>query len=295
MPRERALLFAGVVLALLLIPTILPYLLGGLVLPIWAYLMYATIVLVNAALYLANRCVLIDRYLVPRRTLPFWGWNFLLMTLALGIQVLAVYKMESLVSGGTDVGEMLGVPTRIAQVTLAFVIGVLSILAAIAVSFGDKWRLAAFRYHESVNSLREKEKDIDRLRNQVDTLARRQNTVTSEPESLSVKINLMMTRIPLDDILYVKSDGDYIVIHKVDGEAPMTLMTLKALEKQLPYDRFCRIHRSYLVNVDKVRGIKDGKLLVGEDLLPLSDSCKPAFFELLSRKSIILKAEPTVR
>ena len=36
----------------------------------------------------------------------------------------------------------------------------------------------------------------------------------------------------------------------------MTLMTLKALEKQLPYDRFCRTHRSWIVNVDKVRGIR---------------------------------------
>ena len=49
----------------------------------------------------------------------------------------------------------------------------------------------------------------------------------------------MMTKVPLDDILYVKADGDYIVIHKADGKTLMTLMTLKSLEKQLPFDRFC--------------------------------------------------------
>ena len=70
MNRERVLLFTGVVLALLLIPTVLPYLLGGILLPIWAYLMYASIVLVNAALYLMNRCILIDRYLVPGGPCP---------------------------------------------------------------------------------------------------------------------------------------------------------------------------------------------------------------------------------
>ena len=100
-----------------------------------------------------------------------------------------------------------------------------------------------------------------------------------------------MTKVPLDDILYVKADGDYIVIHKADGKTLMTLMTLKALEKQLPYDRFCRTHRSWIVNADKVRGIRDGKILIADTVIPLSDSCKAAFFELLSHKSIVLKAE----
>ena len=104
----------------------------------------------------------------------------------------------------------------------------------------------------------------------------------------------MMTKVPLDDILYVKADGDYIVIHKADGKTLMTLMTLKSLEKQLPFDRFCRTHRSWIVNVDKARGIRDGKILVAAAVFPLSDSCKAAFFELLSHKSIFLKAEPTV-
>ena len=113
-------------------------------------------------------------------------------------------------------------------------------------------------------------------------------------DSISVKVDLMMTKVPLDDILYVKADGDYIVIHKADGKTLMTLMTLKALEKQLPFDRFCRTHRSWIVNVDKARGIRDGKILVGDAVIPLSDSCKAAFFELLSHKSIFLKAEPTV-
>lgn len=113
-------------------------------------------------------------------------------------------------------------------------------------------------------------------------------------DSISVKVDLMMTKVPLDDILYVKADGDYIVIHKADGKTLMTLMTLKSLEKQLPFDRFCRTHRSWIVNVDKARGIRDGKILVGDAVIPLSDSCKAAFFELLSHKSIFLKAEPTV-
>lgn len=100
----------------------------------------------------------------------------------------------------------------------------------------------------------------------------------SAPESITVKVDLVKTPVRLDDILYVKGDGDYINI-------------FKALEKQLPFDRFCRIHRSYLVSIDKIRGLKGGKVLVGDEQLPLSDSCKPGFFELLSHKSIELKSQ----
>ena len=106
-------------------------------------------------------------------------------------------------------------------------------------------------------------------------------------QSVSTEQPMVRENISLqDDILYIKSDGDYIVIYKSDGDRLMVLMTLKAIEKQLPIDRFCRIHRSYLVAIDKVHGLKGGKVLVGGEQLPLSDSCKPAFFELLSHKSI---------
>ena len=55
MTRKRTILFLGILLALLLVPTVLPYLIGHLLLPFWAYLLYAFILLVNAGIYLANR------------------------------------------------------------------------------------------------------------------------------------------------------------------------------------------------------------------------------------------------
>ena len=155
---------------------------------------------------------------------------------------------------------------------------------ALAVGMSDEWRMAAFRYHEAEKSNRSLERDVEKLQGQVDALKR----PAQQKDSITVKIDLMKRQLRLDEILYVKSDGDYTVIHLSDGQAPMVLMTLKTLEKQLPYGQFCRIHRSYLVNVEKVDGMKGGKVLVAGEALPLSDSCKAAFFELLSHKSITL-------
>ena len=290
MTRKRTILFLGILLALLLVPTVLPYLIGHLLLPFWAYLLYAFILLVNAGIYLANRLWLIDRFFIQGRVGAFSAWNLALLLAGVVLEILVLD-----LSGGATVGEgvtvssVLGIGTVISQRVFVPVLGFLMVLIALAVALSDEWRLAAFKYREAQQRNERLGRDIDSLKGQVDALRRREAAPAAD--SIAVKVDLVMTKVLLDDILYVKADGDYIVIHKADGKTLMTLMTLKTLEKQLPYDRFCRTHRSWIVNADKVRGIRDGKILVADAAIPLSDSCKAAFFELLSHKSIVLRAE----
>ena len=293
MTRKRTILFLGILLALLLVPTVLPYLIGHLLLPFWAYLLYAFILLVNAGIYLANRLWLIDRFFIQGRVGAFSAWNLALLLAGVVLEILVLdLSGRATVGEGVTVSSVLGIGTVISQRVFVPVLGFLMVLIALAVALSDEWRLAAFKYREAQQRNERLGRDIDSLKGQVDALRRREAAPAAD--SISVKVDLMMTKVPLDDILYVKADGDYIVIHKADGKTLMTLMTLKSLEKQLPFDRFCRTHRSWIVNVDKARGIRDGKILVGDAVIPLSDSCKAAFFELLSHKSIFLKAEPTV-
>ena len=289
MSRKRFILFLGILLALLVVPTLLPYLLGGIVMPWWSFVLYAFIVLVYACLYLAHRCWLIDKYLVRGRRWAFLGWSVLLILLSIAILTAAV-EFTGLIpipDGDMSVSEFLGFGVMVAQRTLLAVLAIVTVLVALAVALSDEWRMAAFKYSEAENGRRALARDVDALKEQVESMRR----PDAAPEFITVKVDLVKTPVRLDDILYVKSDGDYIVIHKTDGGKLMVLMTLKALEKQLPYDRFCRIHRSWLVAIDKVRGLKGGKVLIGDGELPLSDSCKPAFFELLSHRSIELKAQ----
>ncbi len=291
MTRKRTILFLGILLALLLVPTVLPYLIGHLLLPFWAYLLYVFILLVNAGIYLANRLWLIDRFFIQGRVGAFSAWNLALL-LAGGVLEILVLDLSgrAALGEGLTVSNVLDIGTKVSQRVFVPVLGFLMVLIALAVALSDEWRLAAFMYREAQQRNERLGRDIDSLKGQVDALRRRETAPSAD--SIAVKVDLVMTKVPLDDILYVKADGDYIVIHKVDGKTLMTLMTLKALEKQLPYDRFCRTHRSWIVNADKVRGIRDGKIMVADAVIPLSDSCKAAFFELLSHKSILLKAGP---
>jgi len=82
-----------------------------------------------------------------------------------------------------------------------------------------------------------------------------------------------MLRIHLADIEYIESLEDYIKIH-LTGEKPvLTLMTLKGVLEKLPAAKFRRIHRSYIVNTDKVKSILNRKItLASATELPISDS-----------------------
>ena len=287
MTRKRFVLFLGILLTLLVVPTSLPYILGGLVMPWWSFALYAFIVLVYAGLYLAHRDWLIDKYLIQGRKWAFLGWSILLILFTI-IVLSAVVEFSGLIpmEGGVSVSEYLGIGVMISQRVLIAILSIFTVLLALAVALSDEWRRAAFKYNEAEKSRRALAQDVDALKEQVDAIRRSETT----PDSITVKVDLVKTPVRLDDILYVRSDGDYIIIYKTNGEKLMVLMTLKTLEKHLPFDRFCRIHRSYLVAIDKVRGLKGGKVLVGDEQMPLSDSCKPGFFELLSHKSIDLRS-----
>ena len=286
MSRKRLIIFLCVLLALLILPTTLPYILGHLVLPWWAFVFYAIIILVNAGIYLLQRCWLIDRYLVQGGIGTYVLLSLAALVLGLGLQYLAHSIFGRFdIGDGTTVNEFLGFNASIAQLTLMSALQLVTTFTALAVGMSDEWRRAAFRYHEAEKSNQSLTRDVEQLQGQVAAMRRADSPV----DSISVKIDLMKRKLLLDEILFVQSDGDYIVIHLAGGESPMVLMTLKALEKQLPFGRFCRIHRSYLVNVDKVEGLKGGKVYVAGESLPLSDSCKADFFELLSHKSIVLK------
>ena len=288
MKKERIILFVCVLAVVLLAPMVLPRLIGGFTLPWWADVCYTVVVLVNGGIYLLNRLVLIDRCFIRGRFTAFAGWNLVALAVGGALQVVLVGWLEGFgAADGIRVADYIGLPARVAQWTLGGILELVVVLIALAVALSDEWRRAAFKYREAVRDKAALEGDVDSLKAKVAALERGKEA----PDSIAVKVDLMMTRIPLEEILYVRSDGDYIVIHRSDGTAAMTLMTLKALEKQLPEERFCRVHRSWLVNMDKVRGLKDGKILVGDAAVPLSDSCKPAFFELLSCRSILLRPE----
>ncbi|MBT8384840.1 MAG: LytTR family DNA-binding domain-containing protein [Bacteroidia bacterium] len=90
-------------------------------------------------------------------------------------------------------------------------------------------------------------------------------------DSITVKSGYDLYKLKFDDILYVESDSEYVNFY-TSGKKIMSYQTLKSLEKTLPISSFIRVHRSYIVNKQKVSALKGRDLLISDIKIPVSDS-----------------------
>ena len=95
-----------------------------------------------------------------------------------------------------------------------------------------------------------------------------------ERKSAFIKVDGELRNIDFDDILYVAGMKDYVTVHLQSDDRPLvTHITMKAIEDLLPSDRFMRVHRSYIVALDKISAIDSyGDVLIGKTAVPVSDS-----------------------
>jgi DNA-binding LytR/AlgR family response regulator len=82
-------------------------------------------------------------------------------------------------------------------------------------------------------------------------------------------------RISLEDILWLESKDNWVIIYTI-AEEFVVYITLKELESRLPESDFLKIHRSFIVRLDKIRYCEDNYVAVGEKVLPLSRAFKKA-------------------
>ncbi|MDQ3292239.1 MAG: LytTR family DNA-binding domain-containing protein [Bacteroidota bacterium] len=109
-------------------------------------------------------------------------------------------------------------------------------------------------------------------------------TPVPEEEYLFLKVEYQLIRIAFNDILYIEGLKDYVKVHLQNESKPLlSLTSLKALEERLPARRFMRIHRSFIVALDKIKAITRNTVQIGEATLAVSDQYKENFSQFLSR------------
>ena len=110
------------------------------------------------------------------------------------------------------------------------------------------------------------------------------STISSKMDSgkpyFFVKVDYKIVKIRFDEVLYIESMREYVHIH-TEHQKYLTLLTMSGLEKTLPKKQFARIHRSYIINVDKIETIHGNTVKLKEKELPISLSYKEAFWELI--------------
>lgn len=115
----------------------------------------------------------------------------------------------------------------------------------------------------------------------------RQKTL-SRDRFLYVKSEYKLVKIMLDDILYVEGVKDYIKIYITDGRKPvMSLMNMKKIDDYLPRPQFMRVHRSYIVNMTHVDMIDRGRIVLGGNVIPVSDSYKDIVQDFIDSHTLL--------
>jgi DNA-binding LytR/AlgR family response regulator len=103
--------------------------------------------------------------------------------------------------------------------------------------------------------------------------------LNKEEEAIFVRAEYSLVKIPISDILYIESLGDYIKI--IIGNKPIvTHSTMKSILEKLPDGKFSRVHRSYAVPLAKIDSVRNRKIHIGQIQIPIGDT----YFEALNKE-----------
>ncbi len=100
-----------------------------------------------------------------------------------------------------------------------------------------------------------------------------------------VKSGNKTVKMYFNKILYIEGMRDYLQIHTEDAKI-MTLLNFKTIQDLLDPQKFIRVHKSYIVAIDKIDYIENNAIKIRDKLIPVSSSYKIAFNSLLSKKNI---------
>lgn len=108
----------------------------------------------------------------------------------------------------------------------------------------------------------------------------KKQTVTTKP-FIFVKTENRLEKVNLRDIIFIEGMRDYRRIHTVNKRI-MTLQTFTEFEKQISPSIVCRIHKSFMVSIDKIDSIEKDQIKIGDKYFPLSETYKERFFSLIN-------------
>jgi len=110
----------------------------------------------------------------------------------------------------------------------------------------------------------------------------RKTTVSTQRQEIYVKSEGRYIRLPYSDILYIENIGDYVKIYTQDNSY-IIHTTMKYLEEKLG-GQFLRVHRSFIVHLDKIVDIEENNLVIAKKVIPISRANKP---ELMNRLNML--------
>ena len=109
-----------------------------------------------------------------------------------------------------------------------------------------------------------------------------------DASTLFIKVDGEYRQVALAQILYVSGMKDYVMFYLEGERKPLiTHLTMKSVEEMLPSARFMRVHRSYIVALDKIRSVdRNDCIYIGDEIIRVTDAYKESFAQFLSSRQV---------
>ena len=102
----------------------------------------------------------------------------------------------------------------------------------------------------------------------------------TEVSYIYLKFEYQLVRIAVDDIIYVESMKDYVKVFRLSEDKPLlSLTSMKSLEEKLPENKFMRIHRSFIVSLDKIKSATKNSVQIDKVTIAVTDQYKDNFIK----------------
>lgn len=108
----------------------------------------------------------------------------------------------------------------------------------------------------------------------------------SANDFIFIRSEYSLIRLPMQDILFVEGLKDYIkIVTRNETKPVLSLQSLRSVEAKLPPKMFCRVHRSYIVNLNHISSVQRNIIFIGEREIPVGNQFRDAFFRLIDERT----------
>lgn len=149
----------------------------------------------------------------------------------------------------------------------------------IITSSKEEYAYEAFEYQ--VDDYLRKPIKIPRFQQAIQKIINKNIKPSNDHDSIFIKVDGKHVKIELKDILFIENVGDYVKF-KMNEKSFIVHSTLKRLIQKLPQKKFMKVHRSFIINLDKIVDIEENSLLIQDHLIPVSRANKAPLMERLN-------------
>jgi DNA-binding LytR/AlgR family response regulator len=110
-----------------------------------------------------------------------------------------------------------------------------------------------------------------------------QSKTVAQPDFIFVKTENRLEKINISDILYIEGMRDYRRIHTIIKRI-MTLQNFTELEQIIPSNLVCRVHKSFMVGINKIESIERSRIKIADQIIPISETYRELFFQIINNR-----------